>query len=138
MRGCLVDTNIFLRLLTEDDPVQTPAVKEFLSQLVNRKEHGYITVAVVLELVWTLESYYKLKKDKVADKLSLLVNTPNLEIENRSIVEAALDYYASTKADYADCYNGAYAALHGDGTVLSYDRDFDKLDTVKRVEPSTA
>ncbi len=135
MRGYLVDTNIVLRLLTEDDPVQTPAVKEFFVQLVSRKERGYLTTVVVLELVWTLESYFGLPRDEVAADLSLLINTPGLDIENNSAVEAALEYYSSTKADFADCYNAAYAAAHGNGTVLSCDHHFDRLDGVKRIEP---
>ena len=136
MKGYLVDTNIFLRLLTEDDLLQTPAVKNLIANIIDRRVHAYVTIAVILEMVWTLESYYELKRNEVAEKLSLLLNTPNLVIENQDVIEEAVEQYKQTRVDFADCYNASFAKLKGDGTILSYDRHFDKLAGVKRKEPS--
>ncbi len=135
MRGHFADTNIFLRLLTGDDPVQSAAAAEFIGRVIAGEAEAYATVAVVLELVWTLESYYGLGRGEVAEKITLLLNTRRLGVENRDLVEEALEHYKSSKADFVDCYNAAFAALTGDGTVLSYDRDFDKLTGVTRLEP---
>jgi predicted nucleic-acid-binding protein len=135
MRGFLVDTNIFLRLLTEDDTRQTPAAKRFFTDVIGKKTRAYVTVAVILELVWTLESYYELARADVSDKLSLLLNTGNLTVENSEVVEKAIEHYESSNADFIDCYNAAFANLNGDGTMLSYDRHFDKLADVIRTEP---
>lgn len=135
MKGFLVDTNIFLRLLTEDDATQTPPAKNFLARVVAGKTQAYVTVPVILELVWTLESYFKVARADLAKKLSLLVNTPNLGIENREVIEESVDYYKDSKADFVDCYNAAFAKLNSDGTVMSFDRHFDKLEGVKRTEP---
>src|SRR3989304_9980706 len=136
MKGYLVDTNIFLRLLTEDDLSQTPAVKNLIANIIDRRVHAYVTIAVILEMVWTLESYYELKRNEVAEKLSLLLNTPNLVIENQDVIEEAVEQYKQARVDFADCYNASFAKLKGDGTILSYDRHFDKLAGVKRKEPS--
>ena len=136
MKGYLVDTNIFLRLLTEDDLSQTPAVKNLIANIIDRRVHAYVTIAVILEMVWTLESYYELKRNEVAEKLSLLLNTPNLVIENQDVIEEAVEQYKQTRVDFADCYNASFAKLRGDGSILSYDRHFDKLAGVKRKEPS--
>lgn len=135
MKGYLVDTNVFLRLLTEDDTAQTPAAKNFISKVVARKAQGYVTVPIILELVWTLESYYELSRQDVAAKLSLLLNTTNLAIEKQDEIEEALEYYTNSKADFVDCYNAAFAKLSGDGTIISYDRHFDRLPGVKRSQP---
>jgi len=137
LKGYLLDTNIFLRLLTEDDLQQTPAVKQLFTKIIERKIQAYATVAVVLELVWTLESYYELERSEITSKLTLLLNTPNLVLENEDVIEDAIESYEATKADFADCYNASFAKLHGEGTVLSYDRHFDKLAGVKRTEPGS-
>ncbi|MBE0447384.1 MAG: PIN domain-containing protein [Actinobacteria bacterium] len=135
MKGNLVDTNIFIRLLTEDDPDQAAASKDFISRVIAGKVHAYITVAVILEIVWTLSSYYKLSRDDISHKLTLLLNTKKLAIENRDIIEEAAEYYKTTPIDFADCYNAAYAKLIGDAIILSYDKDFDRIKDVRRVEP---
>ena len=135
MRGFLVDTNVFLRLLTEDDAAQTPAAKNFIAKVIVRKAQAYVTVPVVLELVWTLESYYELPRNDVAIKLTLLLNTTNLMVERQDEIEEALEYYKNSKADFVDCYNAAFAKLNGDGRIISYDRHFDRLPGVKRSEP---
>lgn len=135
MKGYLVDTNVLLRLLTEDDAGQTPAAKLFFESVVAGKAKAYLTVATLLELVWTLESYFQVPRRQVAEKLDLVLNTPNLAVENQVLVERCVEYYRSSKADFADCYNASFAAIKGDGSVLSYDRHFDKLEGVRRVEP---
>ncbi|MDP1809133.1 MAG: PIN domain-containing protein [Actinomycetota bacterium] len=135
MRGYLVDTNVFLRLLTDDDAAQTPAAKNFIAKVIARKAQAYVTVPVVLELVWTLESYYELSRSDVALKLALLLNTTNLIVEKQDEIEQALEYYKNSKADFVDCYNAAFAKLNGDGNILSYDRHFDRLPGIKRSQP---
>jgi len=135
VKGHLIDTNIFIRLLTEDDPEQAAASKDFIARVMAGKVNAYVTVAVVLEIVWTLSSYYKLSRDDISDKLTLLLNTKKLAVENRDVVEEAVEYYRSVPIDFADCYNAAYAKSIGDAVVLSYDKDFDKLKGIKRVEP---
>ena len=63
------DTNLFLRYLTNDIPAQADAV-EVLLQRAEQGEVLLITNALVMaEIVWTLESFYKLPKAEVEEKV---------------------------------------------------------------------
>lgn len=135
MKGYLIDTNIFLRILTNDDPAQAEKSKAFILQVISGEKHAYTTVAVLLELAWTLESYFGLKPEEVAEKLSLITATPKLQIENRRVVEEAIEIYKEKHIDFADCYNAAFAKIMSGSLVLSYDRDFDKVSGLKRKTP---
>ncbi|MDI6717158.1 MAG: PIN domain-containing protein [Actinomycetota bacterium] len=106
-----------------------------LSRVTSGKDRAFLTVAVILELIWTLDSYYELSRDDISDKLMLLLNTKKLVIENRDVVEEAVEYYKTARIDFANCYNAAFAKLRGDAIILSYDKDFDRIKDIKRVEP---
>lgn len=136
IKGYLLDTNIFLRLLLSDHSKQTPAIINFFEELVQKKRHGYVTVVTLLEIGWTLDSFYELSRDGVAQKLRLILNTPNLVVEDRVVVERMMQHFEQSNADLVDCYNGAFAEIKGSGDVLSYDRHFDKLTGVTRHTPN--
>ena len=65
-----MDTNIFLRYLTDDVPHQADAVE----QLLHQASQGEILLTtnswVIAEIIWTLDSYYGLSKDDIQDKTS--------------------------------------------------------------------
>lgn len=63
-----VDTNVFLRFLTNDVPDQAAAA-EALFRRAAAGEVGLVTNAMVLaELVWVLESYYHLARPDVQER----------------------------------------------------------------------
>ena len=70
-----VDTNVFLRYLTGDDPSKYEDCKTLFKKAIE----GKITLAtsglVVAELIWTLLSYYKIPKAEVVEKISIIVGT---------------------------------------------------------------
>lgn len=78
-----IDTNLFLRYLTNDIPEQADAVEV----LLERAEAGEVQLVtnrlVMAEVVWTLESFYKKTKAEVQDAVLAILNTPGLDLEAR-------------------------------------------------------
>ena len=130
-----LDTNIWLRFFTRDDPARAEACR----QLFERAAQGDLRLTtnemVLAELEWTLRSYYKVPKPAVVERLSAVLGTPSLQLPRRALVEAALSLYDRPNVDYVDAYNAADLQARGLTTIASYDSDFDRLG-VKRVEPS--
>ncbi len=89
---------------------------------------------ILAEVVWVLESYYKLPREKIAEKLDLIINTPNLAIADSGAFSQAVELYSSSNLDLADCFAASLAIEEG-SILISYDRDFDKLDGIVRKEP---
>jgi predicted nucleic acid-binding protein len=63
MKACFLDTNLFIRYLTNDDPVKTDRVDNLLNQAAVGKIKLVIVEIVLIEVVWVLESYYSLEKE---------------------------------------------------------------------------
>jgi predicted nucleic acid-binding protein len=135
--SAFVDTNIFVRFLTGDDPHKANRCFA-LFQKSQRGEGSLVTSeSVVAEVVYVLSSQatYRIPRDTVAAALRPLLADPGLQIDHKASVLRALDLWAASNLDFADCLSAEHvrrAALDG---IYSYDRDFDQIHGVTRMEP---
>lgn len=110
-----LDTNILVRVLTDDDPAQVRAARDLLAS----DETFAVRVTVLLETGWVLESIYELEPSVVADGLRHFLGLPNVEMEHPTRVAEALQWYEDG-LDFAD-------AVH-----LALSQDADRLATFDR------
>jgi len=135
MKEAFIDTNIFLRYLTKDDPSKYDKCREIFKKGVEGKVELATSGIVIAELIWTLLSYYKVQKADVIDKISILVSTDNLYIPDKDIITDALVLYSRKNIDYIDAYNAVFMRRYGFEEIYSYDEDFDGIENIKRNEP---
>jgi len=117
-----LDTNLFLRYLTNDVPAQADAVE----QLLHRAAAGEILLVtnsmVIAEIVWTLESFYGLSRDDVKEKVLAILNTPGLEVSDGDQVLQAISWYAEKNIEFIDAYNAAWLLAQDLEAVYTFDR----------------
>lgn len=130
-----VDTNVFLRYLVNDIPDQADACEAIFRNAIAGKEALFITDLVLAEIVWVLESYYGLDRKTIREKVEKVLNTRNLECAGREIVLNALALYEEKGIDYADAYNACILKINAITEVYSYDKHYDRVDWLKRIEP---
>ena len=86
--------------------------------------------------MWTLESFYKLAKPDIADKIGKILNTRNLKVQAANTVLQALDLYATKNVDFIDAYHGIMLRETGVKQVLTYDKKhFGRMDWLSISEP---
>ncbi len=130
-----VDTNIFIRYLTNDIPEKADRCEEIFRKAVNREENLYTTDMVIAEIVWVLESYYELPKREIQEKVGKILNTPNLIGPNRDLILTALTLYTEINIDFIDAYNGLILRNEDIIDVYSYDKHYDRISWLNRIEP---
>ena len=91
-----VDTNIVVRLLTEDDPEQTLAATAVFSS-----GPVWIAKTVFLETEWVLRRGYGIDQASILASFAQLLALGNLQVEDESSVRAAFDL-AGRGIDLAD------------------------------------
>ena len=96
-----IDTNILVRFVTRDEPVQYRAAKSLLSSFTPQAP-GYITVPTLVELVWVLNKSCKVKRDEVARALIELLREGGLVFEQVEDVIDAVARFHVGRADFAD------------------------------------
>ena len=123
-----LDTNIFIRFLTNDNPGKADACEKIFKKAVKKEETLFTTDMVIAEIVWVLESFYKLPKKEVQDKVEKILNTPNLICPHKDLILSALTLYSEKNIDYIDAYNALIIKDKGIEELYSYDKDYDRID----------
>ena len=136
MRSYFIDTNIFIRYFTNDDPVKADRVEKLLSEAAAGKIRLVTAEMVLAEVVWVLESFYGLKNIEVGSMVKAILATPGLEVLNSALVEKALEYYLAHNIDFVDGYIAAVMDKHKISDIYSYDKKhLSRIKSIKRKQP---
>lgn len=123
-----LDTNILVRLLTNDDPEQARQ-----SALLIDSDHAlFVPLTVLLELEWVLRGAYAISKPTIAKSFEALLSIKNLNIERSADVQQAIDLYLRG-FDFADALH--HCAAKGCTTFATFDKKFKKLAGNTKLNP---
>lgn len=138
MQGTFLDTNIFLRHLTNDEPVQSPAARELIRAVEQGRLTAWTTALVVAEMVFILSNpkTYHVERARIRELLLPLLSLPHLKLEHKRLYPRIFDLYVALPIDYVDCYHAVLVGYYRQDTLYSFDTDFDKVTGLKRQEPS--
>jgi predicted nucleic-acid-binding protein len=92
-----LDTNLLVRLLTNDDPAQARQVAD----LIDTSAACFVPFTVVLELEWVLRGAYQLSREAITHALRGLIAIRHLHLEQEEQVLQALEAYGQG-LDFAD------------------------------------
>ena len=97
-----VDTNVLVRLVTQDDPQQAQAVDRLLARHAKKGEFLFVPITVVLELEWVLRSKCKQTKAEFIGVISALLTMVEFSFEAEGALEQALADYEEGVADFGE------------------------------------
>ena len=115
-----IDTNVLLRALLNEDPVQSPKARSLLSSL-SEANPGYISITAMAEIYWVLVSRYKVPKPEIISTMRILLNLPALEFESFEAIIRALDVYEKMNADFPDALLAERNLDFGCSKTLTFD-----------------
>jgi len=113
-----LDTNVLVRIITNDDRAQTARAVTFLRE----QELVFIPKTVVLEFEWVLRRAYRIGPIAIVSALRDVMTVFNAEIEDEAAVRQAIEWYEKGM-DFAD---GLHVASAG------RDRKFATFDNALR------
>jgi predicted nucleic-acid-binding protein len=123
-----LDSNVLVRYLVEDDPVQTKIAAQLIETKLSASEPAFVSLVVVCEIAWVLKSGYGFKPAQVRETLMRLSNARQLSFENADIVDRAL---SEGRHDPADMIIHELGQAHGCSETVTFDRRFAKADGVR-------
>jgi predicted nucleic-acid-binding protein len=115
-----LDTNVLVRYIMQDDPVQSPKANRLIESLSDSNT-GYITVVSIIEIYWVLTSSYGLTGTQVSRALEAILRTRQFLVERADQVVRALRVFEDGKADFADCLIERSATSAGCTQVMTFD-----------------
>ena len=139
LRGGLlyVDSNIFLYpvIYKPETVKEARESKDFLLKISEGLVEACTATITWDEVVWVVRKIFGLKPSIELGRK--LLEFPNLKLLNvkRSVVLRAQKLMEKYGIKPRDAIHAATALENGVETIVSYDRDFDKLEEIKRLDP---
>jgi predicted nucleic acid-binding protein len=130
------DTNLFLRYLTNDIPEQAEAFERVLQAAAQGRQALVTNPMVIAEIVWTLESFYKLSALETQARVLAILNTPGLEVVEGDLVLQAIIWHVEKNVDFIDAYNAAWMLQEGVDCACTFDRrHFTRFEQLQVIVP---
>jgi len=126
----LLDTNILIRHLTGDPPEMARRATRFLAT----ETELVLTDVVLAECVYVLQSVYEVDRPRIAEMMRAALAMPTVSADTHLFLRA-LEVYELDRIDFAEAYLVACAELTGIGTIASFDKAIDRVDSVQRLVP---
>jgi predicted nucleic-acid-binding protein len=120
MRG--LDTNVLVRYLTQDDPVQSRRANAVIADALERGEPCSINAIVLCELVWVLRDAYGFDRRTIVTTLATVLDTAQIVVEQADIARHSLDDYRRGRGDFADYLIGWRNRESGCSDTATFDR----------------
>ena len=135
-----LDTNIIIRYLTQDNPQQAEKAYRIFQQLEAGTATATTCEGVIIEAVHILSSkaLYTLPRQDIRTHLTTVITFRGLKLPNKRTCLRALDLYATTNLDFVDALIVAHMERAKINNLLSFDRVFDRLPNITRLEAPDA
>ena len=122
-----LDSNIVLRYLTQDDPVQSPIATELFERRLTEAEPGFISVVVLAETAWVLQRRFRLTAAQIAAAIEVVLQAGAVVVESSQQVFAATVALKEGRASFADALIGGLGKRAGCTCTLTFDRAASRL-----------
>ena len=127
-----LDTNVLVRYLVQDDPVQAKKANALIDRSAAQDSAMFINHVVMCELAWVLGRGYGYAKADLAELIEKILLGRQFEIEKKDLVWAALADFNASRADFADCLIGVTNVMAGCESTLTFDRSAASLRAFKQ------
>ncbi len=124
-----VDTNLLVRILTNDDPIQARRALKILNS-----DDIFIPKTVLLETEWVLRHAYEIDRSNIINGFQKLLGLPNVNVEDPDSIFQAISWYEN-KFDFADALHLAssrrcvsFATF--DGSFVKKARQFSSIEMI--------
>jgi predicted nucleic-acid-binding protein len=117
-----LDTNIVVRYLVQDDPIQTEKVVGLFERRLTEHDPGFVSVVVIIETAWVIENIYDFTDIAIAAAIEGLLAADNVIVENEQAVFAAIRTLKEGHGSFADALIGKICSQVGCSHTLTFDR----------------
>jgi predicted nucleic-acid-binding protein len=122
MMKIFFDTNFLLRFYIADVPSQAARARKFVEAAIAGSLALVTDLIVICEMVWVLDSFYKLKKKEIQAKIMNLYETPGIQVLRGEVLPEALALYVDKNLDFTDALVAVCTKEAGIKYIASFDR----------------
>jgi len=136
MAEWFIDTNVFLRHLTQDHAEYSPRATAFFARIERAELKAQTAETAIFGAVFTLERRYRAAKSVIREGLLSLIELPGVVLSGKQRLRRAFELYVDRNMSFGDACHVALMEQLGITQIASFDKDFDRVPGITRVEPS--
>ena len=121
------DTNLLVRHLAQDDPVQSPKATDVIESKLTPHNPGFVSIVAMVEIVWVLDRAYGLSAPQMATAIERMLQAETLVVECEQEVFTAAMALKEERGSFADALIAALGARAGCSHTLTFDRKAARL-----------
>lgn len=135
MNQAWVDANVILRHLTQEPANQAEQALALFRAAQDGQVLLWVDPITIAECVWVLTSVYGHGRGEIAKTLADFLAADGIAADDQEVLITALRLFAAHNVDFADAMLAARMMRHDVTRVYSFDRDFDHLPGIERLDP---
>lgn len=116
-----LDTNVLVRYLTQDDPLQSRKATEVLERQLSEENPGFVSIVAMVETAWVLDRAYKFSSREIAAAVERILQADVLVVESAFEVFTAMIALKEGRGTFADAVIAALGAKAGCIHTLTFD-----------------
>lgn len=117
-----LDTNILVRYLTQDDPIQSAKATQILERRLTEENPGFVSIVAMVETVWVLERAYDLTARQIAAAVERILQIDVLVVQNEPEIFMAAIALKDGRGPFADALIAALGTKANCSVTLTFDR----------------
>ena len=122
-----------MRPIVKDSIRRVKECKILFEKIKDGKIKAATASFIFAEIAWVCQKFYGLDKETTAEALKRILNYKNIVILDKTNIALAVDIYQKHNLKFID---GLIASIpkiqQKEMVVISYDKDFDKLDIIRK------
>lgn len=131
-KKAVIDTNVILRFLVRDNEEQFIKGKTLFETALQNSL--VIPDLVITEIVFVLLSFYKLPKEEVIEKITLIIDFEKFDT-NEKLLKKTLEIYRENNISFVDAYLGALNLIGKNSKIYSFDKRLNKINGIVSTTP---
>ena len=116
-----LDTNVLVRYLTQDDPIQSPKATEIIERHLTEQNPGFVSVVAMVETAWVLDRVYDLGAGEITMAIEHMLQADVLVVENEQEVFTAMVALKHGHGSFADALIAELGIRAGCTSTLTFD-----------------
>ena len=122
-----LDTNVLVRYIAQDDPVQSPIATRIIEDRLTEEHPGFISLVTMAETVWVLDRSYGLSAAEIAAAVERILQIDTLAVQNEQEVFVAMVALKTGAGSFSDGLIGALGRRAGCAVTLTFDKRATRL-----------
>ncbi len=128
-----IDTNVLIRYLTQDDPVQSPKATAFIERTLSEASPGFVSVVAFAETAWVLDRVFGYERPQLVEALKRVLEAEVFVVEHEREAYSAIEVLEDGRGSFGDGIIAALGHSAGCDRTVTFDEKATRIRQFERL-----